>query len=63
MKTLYANAESDFGADPSIGRQLANDDAIAVSEKAKRQIGAQASVRKANLAGKFSDGGGGFLET
>lgn len=45
MKTLSFTAEPDVEIDASIGRELARGDAdaIAVSERARRQIGAQAS--------------------
>ena len=53
MKTLSFTAEPDVEIDASIGRELARGDAdaIAVSERARRQIGAQASGRKVNLWG------------
>jgi hypothetical protein len=55
----FVTAKPDLGAEPGIGRdQVSGADTIAISERAKRQIGAQASERTANLAGRFSDSGG-----
>ncbi len=49
MKTLSATAEPNLRANANISRELASDgDIIAVSESAKRQIGAQASEGKAH---------------
>jgi hypothetical protein len=51
MKTFSTTAETDLRADASISRELlSGGDTIAVSERAKRQIGSQASEDKANFA-------------
>jgi hypothetical protein len=57
MKTFSVTAEPKLGADAKISRESASGaDAIAVSESAKRQIGAQASDAKAKLADTILQG-------
>ena len=64
MTTLSASAASDLRADTTMSGELATDaDTVAISERAKRQIGLQASDSKARFTGKlpsffegFSDG-------
>ena len=54
MKTFSVAAEPDLSADAKMSREPA--DTIAVSENAKRQIGAQASDAKAKLANTILQG-------
>lgn len=61
MKPFSVTTESDVHADANISRELASGaDTIAVSERAKRQIGAQASevdpkLRGTNFLEGFND--------
>jgi hypothetical protein len=51
MKTHSVTAETGLSVDTNINRELASGgETIAVSERAKRQIGSQASAAKTNFA-------------